>query len=96
MQNHPYGFMIAKVPIDKVNTLLSENSVIKVGSAETLLEPNNNQGTTSIKANLLWNEGYTGTGVKVAILDSGLDTEPLNSDLPTTIEKGLLKLSYIY
>ncbi len=87
MQNHPYGFMIAKVPIDKVNTLLSENSVIKVGSAETLLEPNNNQGTTSIKANLLWTEGYTGTGVKVAVLDSGLDTEPINSDLPTTIEK---------
>ncbi len=87
MQNHPYGFMIAKVPIDKVNTLLSENSVIKVGSAETLLEPNNNQGTTSIKANLLWTEGYTGTGVKVAVLDSGLDTEPINSDLPLTIEK---------
>ncbi len=87
MQNHPYGFMIAKVPVDKVNTLLSENSVIKIGSAETLLEPNNSQGTTSIKANLLWNEGYTGTGVKVAVLDSGLDTEPLNSDLPTTIEK---------
>jgi len=87
MQNHPYGFMIAKVPIEKVNTLLSENSVIKIGSAETLLEPNNNQGTTSIKANLLWTEGYTGTGVKVAILDSGLDTEPINSDLPATIEK---------
>ena len=50
-------------------------------------EPNNNQGTTSIKANLLWTEGYTGTGVKVAVLDSGLDTEPINSDLPTTIEK---------
>jgi subtilisin family serine protease len=87
MQNHPYGFMIAKVPVDKVNILLSENAVVKIGSAETLLEPNNNQGTTSIKANLLWNEGYTGTGVKVAVLDSGLDTEPINSDLPTTIEK---------
>ena len=87
MQNHPYGFMIAKVPIDKVNTLMSENFVVRVGSAETMLEPNNNQGTTSIKANLLWNEGYTGTGVKVAVLDSGLDTAPVNSDLPTTIEK---------
>ena len=87
MQNHPYGFMIAKVPVDKVNILLTENSVVKIGSAETLLEPNNNQGTTSIKANLLWTEGYTGTGVKVAVLDSGLDTEPINSDLPTTIEK---------
>jgi subtilisin family serine protease len=87
MQNHPYGFMIAKVPVDKVNILLTDNSVIKVGSAETLLEPNNNQGTTSIKANLLWTEGYTGTGVKIAVLDSGLDTEPLNSDLPATIEK---------
>jgi len=87
MQNHPYGFMIAKVPVDKVNILLAENSVVKIGSAETLLEPNNNQGTTSVKANLLWTEGFTGTGVKVAVLDSGLDTEPINSDLPTTIEK---------
>jgi subtilisin family serine protease len=87
LENHPYGFMIAKVPVDKVNTLLSENSVIKIGSAETLSEINNNQGTTSIKADLLWNAGFTGTGIKIAILDSGLDTEPLNSDLPTTIEK---------
>jgi subtilisin family serine protease len=87
MQNHPYGFIIAKVPVDKVNTLLTESSVIKVGSAETISEPNNNRGTASIKANLLWNEGFTGNGVKVAVLDSGLDTEPLNSDLPSTIEK---------
>ena len=87
MQNHPYGFMIAKVPLDKVNMLLTDNSVIKIGSAETISEPNNNRGTSSIKADSLWNAGFTGTGVKVAVLDSGLDTEPLNSDLPTTIEK---------
>jgi len=87
MQNHPYGFMIAKVPVDKVNSLLTESSVTKVGSAETVSEPNNNRGTTSIKANLVWNDGFIGTGVKVAVLDSGLDTEPLNSDLPSTIEK---------
>ena len=37
MQNHPYGFMIAKVPVDKVNILLAENSVVKIGSAETML-----------------------------------------------------------
>ena len=87
LENHPYGFMIAKVPVDKVNALLSENFVIKVGSAETMLEPNNNQATTSIKADLVWNAGFTGTGVKIAVLDSGLDTNPLNPDLPSTIEK---------
>ncbi|MBK7631226.1 MAG: S8 family peptidase [Ignavibacteriales bacterium] len=87
LENHPYGFMIAKVPVDKVNILLSENFVIKVGSAETMLEPNNNQATTSIKADLVWNAGFTGTGVKIAVLDSGLDTNPLNPDLPSTIEK---------
>ena len=87
MQNHPYGFMIAKVPIDIVNPLLSENFVIKIGSAETISEPNNNRGTSSIKADLVWNAGFAGTGVKVAVLDSGLDTEPINSDLPATIEK---------
>ena len=87
LENHPHGFMIAKVPVDKVNALLSENFVIKVGSAETMLEPNNNQATTSIKADLVWNAGFTGTGVKIAVLDSGLDTNPLNPDLPSTIEK---------
>ena len=87
LQNHPYGFMIAKVPIDNFNSLLSKDFVIKVGSAETLFEPNNNLGTTAINANLVWSAGWTGTGVKVAILDSGLDTDPLNSDLPATIDK---------
>ena len=87
LQNHPYGFMIAKVPVDNFNTLLREDFVMKVGSAETLFEPNNNLGTTAIKANLVWSAGWTGTGVKVAVLDSGLDTEPANSDLPGSIEK---------
>ena len=36
---------------------------------------------------MVWRAGWTGTGVKVAVLDSGLDTEPANSDLPGTIEK---------
>ena len=42
--------MIAKVPIDNFNTLLRKDFVMKVGSAETLFEPNNNLGTTAIKA----------------------------------------------
>jgi subtilisin family serine protease len=87
LQNHPYGFVLAKVPLDKVNTLLSNNFIIKIGSAENEFVPNNNLGTASINANLVWNAGYTGTGVKVAVLDSGLDTEPTNSDLPGTIQK---------
>lgn len=87
LQNHPYGFMIAKVPIDNFNSLLNNKFVVRVGSAETLFEPNNNLGTTAIKANLVWAAGWDGTGVKVAVLDSGLDSDPANSDLPGTIEK---------
>ena len=87
LENYPYGFTLAKVPIEKINSLLSKNFVMEVGSAENQFESNNNLGTSSINANLVWIDGYTGTGVKVAILDSGLDTEPANSDLPATIEK---------
>jgi subtilisin family serine protease len=87
LNNHPYGFMLVKVPIEEINNLLRYDFIIKVQSAENSFETNNNQATTSIKANLVWNMGYTGTGVKVAVLDSGLDTEPVNADLPATIEK---------
>jgi subtilisin family serine protease len=87
LQNHPLGFMIAKVPVNNFNLLLREDFVMKVGSAENVFEPNNNLGTIAINANSVWSAGWTGTGVKVAILDSGLDTEPTNSALPSTIEK---------
>lgn len=87
LANHPYGFLIAEVPLEEFNNLLSKNYIIKVGPAETKHEIKNNNGTSIIKANLVWQQGWTGTGVKVAVLDSGLDTEPANADLPSTIEK---------
>ena len=87
LENHPLGFLIAKVPIDKVDTLLSNSFVLKISSAETVFEPNTNTADNSIRANLVWNQGYTGTGVKIAMLDSGLDTDPTNPDLPLTFIK---------
>ncbi len=84
MENHPYGFFIAEMPISKLNTVLSFAFVKKMDTAEYQSFPKNNNATIAINADDVWNEGYTGTGVKVAILDSGLDDAYDGTDLPAT------------
>lgn len=80
MENHPYGFMLAEVPVNNFIPALELGFVKKVGVAGGMNYANNNLATKKIKADSAWAIGWTGTGVKVAILDSGLDTEPVNSD----------------
>lgn len=85
--DHPYGFFIAEIPADKLIEVLADENIKKVESAEALSVPQGNEVSKKIKANLVWNEGIKGGGVKLAILDSGLDTEPSNPDLSGTITK---------
>jgi subtilisin family serine protease len=87
LPNHPYGYFIAELPITQLYNALSLNFIRKIGTAAQPTYPKNNEAAKKIKADSTWLKGYTGKGVKIAILDSGLDTEPLNSDLPTEIEK---------
>ena len=87
LANHPYGFIIATMPTDKFLSLLSIESVIKVSTAEHQHYSNNNYSTSQIKANNVWAQGFTGTGVKVAILDSGLDSFYEGSDLPNNYQR---------
>lgn len=86
-KDHPYGFILARVPAEKFGQLLTDPAVRKVDSGEYQSYPMNNESGRAISARESWARGWTGTGVKVAVLDSGLDTMPLNEDLPVTIEK---------
>lgn len=82
---HPLGFMLATVPISQLGQVLQCNSVRRLNSAEYSAAPVTNQAARKIFADSVWLKGYTGNGIKVAVLDSGLDTEPANADLPATI-----------
>jgi subtilisin family serine protease len=87
LDNHPYGFLIAELPVGKLNNVVALDYVKKINTAEGKTYPLNNESAKKIKADSVWLKGYTGTGIKVGILDSGLDTQPANSDLPAVIEK---------
>ncbi|MCG6913777.1 S8 family serine peptidase, partial [bacterium BMS3Abin03] len=85
--DHPLGFFFAELPSDKLINVLSLNFVKKIDESEQLSFPQNNESDKVINADELWAQGWNGEGVKVGILDSGLDTDPLNPDLPTSIIK---------
>jgi subtilisin family serine protease len=86
MKNHPYGFVLAELPVEKFEVTLSKNFVKKMDTAEYEAQPQNNNGNQSIRAPEVWNTGFDGSGVKVGVLDSGLDSYYKGSDLPSSYE----------
>jgi hypothetical protein len=84
---HPFGFFIAELPSDKLLEVLADVNIKKIETAEALSMPFDNEAARKIKANLVWNSGIKGGGIKLAILDSGLDTDPTNPDFNNTITK---------
>ncbi|HLP17786.1 MAG TPA: S8 family peptidase [Bacteroidota bacterium] len=85
LENHPLGFFIAKVPVDKIADVLSLSSVVKMDSAESESLPMNNAAALSVKATVAWANGWTGSGVKVAVIDSGLDYLLPKTELPDSM-----------
>ncbi|QQS37610.1 MAG: S8 family serine peptidase [Ignavibacteriales bacterium] len=85
--NHPFGFFIAQLSPEKINDILSLPFLEKIDFADSQSYPAGNEVTRKTGADILFQNGYKGKGVKVAVLDSGLDTEPLNEDLPSNITK---------
>lgn len=87
LKNHPTGFVIADVPVDRLNDLARKRFVIRLATAEQKLELQNDEAAKSIGADLVWlgsiDAGFTGKGVKIAILDTGLDTS--HQDIPQPI-----------
>jgi subtilisin family serine protease len=87
LAGHPMGYLLADIPAPRFLDVLRLSFVRRMDTAENLAEPQTNQAAKAIQADAAWTSGYNGTGVKVAILDSGLDSEPANPDLPASFEK---------
>ncbi|MBI4283332.1 MAG: S8 family serine peptidase [Chloroflexi bacterium] len=83
--NHPTGFLVADMPVDKLGAVAAKPYVARLETAETVLEPLNDLGTQKMNVPAVWASGYNGAGVRIAVLDSGLDlTSP---DFPTPVAK---------
>ena len=82
--DHPTGFLIADMRTDKLEELAAKDYILRLDTAEQVLEPQNDLATQKIRADDVWGLGYDGTGVRIAVLDSGLDvTHP---DIPAPVD----------
>jgi clostripain len=81
--NFPTGFIVADMPVDGLGELATKDYIAQLDTAEQLLEPQNDLAATAINADDVWGSGYTGEGVRIAVIDSGLDTS--HPDIPTPV-----------
>ena len=79
--SHPTGFILADIPVDKLDIIAAKNYIIQLDTAEEQYYPQNNVARTAIGVGSVWTGGDTGAGVTVAVLDSGIDAT--NPDFPT-------------
>lgn len=84
---HPFGFFLAHLPAPAWLQALSEDFVRRVDTASKFCSPVNNTAARAVQADSVWSAGWTGGGVKVAVLDSGIDSEPALSDWPDAFQK---------
>ena len=79
--------MLGKMHIKNLIPVLRLKSIARIETGESANTQLNNKTAGLIKADSVWLKGWKGTGIKVAILDAGLDTSPANPDLPASFEK---------
>ncbi|MBI4333540.1 MAG: S8 family serine peptidase [Chloroflexi bacterium] len=83
---HATGFMYAEAAVDRIQGLAARDYVSFMETAEARSKPKNDLSAGAMNVNYVWNNlGYTGAGIKVAVLDSGLDVG--HPDIPATIQK---------
>ena len=85
--NHPLGFFLAEIPINNFLDILSLSSIKKIDTAEEISFPQNNEAIKKIRADSVWHLGYVGNGIRIAVLDSGLDTNFIGTEFPSSIQK---------
>jgi subtilisin family serine protease len=83
---HPLGFFLALVPTPALGDVLALDAVKKMDTAECEALPQSNQAARAIKADLVWSMGLTGSGVKIGVIDSGLDISYAGNELPSTLQ----------
>jgi serine protease AprX len=87
LEKHPLCFFITRVPVNNLIKILSLNFIKRIETADELSFPQNNEAVKKIKADKVWAKGFTGKGVRIAVLDSGLDTSFTSNELPAYIFK---------
>ncbi|MFC1964940.1 S8 family serine peptidase, partial [Chloroflexota bacterium] len=80
VKQHPTGFIIADMPLGKLPELARKDYITSLDTAERILKPHNDLAAQKINADDAWALGYDGTGVGIAVLDSGLDVT--HNDIP--------------
>ena len=71
------------MPLDKLEELARKDYVVSLDTAEQFPESHNDLAVQKINADDVCGLSYNGTGVKIAVLDSGLDVT--HNDIPTPI-----------
>lgn len=84
--NHPFGYVVADMPVSKFENTISLDFIKKMDTAEYESHPHNNNGNQSVRAPEVWNAGFDGSGIKVGVLDSGLDSFYMGTDLPSSYD----------
>lgn len=91
---HKTGYIVARVPTGKIRRLAKKKWVVRLETAEQGLTPQNDFAAESINAIPVWEKGFNGADVKIAVLDSGLDTS--HADIPKPIaSKDYSKYPYL-
>jgi subtilisin family serine protease len=79
----PTGFIVADMPVDRLGELAGKDYVAQLDTAEQMLKPQNDLAAIEINADDVWDLGYDGTDVRIAVIDSGLDTS--HPDIPAPV-----------
>ena len=79
--NVKYGQIKDIEKISGVKTVVIENQYEAAKTVENLADdPNMSTSTNQIGSNVVWAEGYTGAGSKIAVIDTGIDTTHVSFD----------------
>jgi subtilisin family serine protease len=84
VMSHPAGFLQADMPLDKLDEVAVKDYVVRLDTAERVFYPHNDAAVQKMNVDDVWSSGYNGTGVTVAVLDSGLDVT--HADIPAPVD----------
>jgi subtilisin family serine protease len=83
---HPYGFLVALIPFYKLTDLIKNPDIVRLDVAGAMSQPQN-EGLLKVSGVLKARSlGLKGKGVKIAVLDTGLDCMSYNPELPDNYE----------